>query len=258
MNEKKLFSIGETAKKLETTVRTLQYYDKIGLLSPQAMSEGGRRLYSEKDMVKLHYILSMKQLGFSLDNIKKDMIQLDTPDEVIYALEKQKSIIDLQLKKLSRVKKSISALQKEVRLIGKVDFEKYATIVTMLLNNKDGYWAVKIFDEKLQRHIKERFGDDPEKGFEIFESMKELTNEAALLVDSNKDPKSDKWQEIAVRFWKLVMDFTGGDLSLIPEIEKNTKDKSGWDKELRDKYQKADELIEKSLGIYLEGEFTDE
>lgn len=42
-------TVGELAKKMNVSVRTLQYYDKEGLLSPSAESEGGRRLYTDKD-----------------------------------------------------------------------------------------------------------------------------------------------------------------------------------------------------------------
>ena len=70
-------TVGEVAKKMDVTVRTLQHYDKEGLLSPSAMSEGGRRLYTDKDIVKLHQILSLKHLGFTLDDIRDKLIPLD-------------------------------------------------------------------------------------------------------------------------------------------------------------------------------------
>ena len=54
---------------MKVTVLTLQYYDKEGC-SPSAESEGGRRLYTDKDLVLLHQILSLKSLGFSLKDIK--------------------------------------------------------------------------------------------------------------------------------------------------------------------------------------------
>ena len=63
-------TVGELAKKMDVTVRTLQYYDREGVLSPSAESAGGRRLYTDKDLVRLHQILSLKSLGFSLDDIK--------------------------------------------------------------------------------------------------------------------------------------------------------------------------------------------
>ena len=52
------------------TIRALQYYDREGLFSPSCISEGGRRLYSNKDIVKLHQILTLKSLGFSFNEIK--------------------------------------------------------------------------------------------------------------------------------------------------------------------------------------------
>ena len=63
-------TVGEVAKKMGVTVRTLQYYDKEGLFSPSGKSEGGRRLYTDKDLVRLHQILSLKSLGFSLEDIR--------------------------------------------------------------------------------------------------------------------------------------------------------------------------------------------
>ena len=47
-------TVGEVAKKIGVTVRTLQYYDKEGLLSPSAESEGGRRLYTDRKSTRLN------------------------------------------------------------------------------------------------------------------------------------------------------------------------------------------------------------
>ena len=60
------------------------------------MSEGGRRLYTDKDIVKLHQILSLKNLGFSLDDIKNRLISLDTPAEVAEALEDQHLLSEIR------------------------------------------------------------------------------------------------------------------------------------------------------------------
>ena len=100
MNEDYL-TIGELAQKMDVTVRTLQYYDREGLLKPAAISKGGRRLYSTKDIVKLHQILSFKYLGFSLVEIKTKLFNLDTPQEVAAILNQQKSVIQEQIANLS-------------------------------------------------------------------------------------------------------------------------------------------------------------
>ncbi|HIT68348.1 MAG TPA: MerR family transcriptional regulator, partial [Candidatus Aphodomonas merdavium] len=82
-------TVGEVAKRMGVTVRALQHYDREGILAPSAVSDGGRRLYTDKDIVKLHQILSLKRLGFSLDDIKNRLIPLDSPMDVADALAEQ-------------------------------------------------------------------------------------------------------------------------------------------------------------------------
>ena len=101
-------TVGEMAKKMGVTVRTLQYYDKEGLLSPSAESEGGRRLYTDKDLVALHQIISLKSLGFSLDDIKQRLISLETPADVANALTEQADDIR---QKIEQLKASLSAIE---------------------------------------------------------------------------------------------------------------------------------------------------
>ena len=100
-------TVGQLAKKIGITIRTLQYYDKEGLLSPSVESEGGRRLYTDKDLVKLHQILSLKSLGFSLKDIKGGLISLKTPDDVAKALTEQ---ADVLRKKIEQLKDSLVAI----------------------------------------------------------------------------------------------------------------------------------------------------
>ncbi len=99
---------------MRTTVRTLQYYDKEGILIPPAESEGGRRLYIDKDMIKLHQILSLKSLGFSLDCIKENFGSLDTPTDVANVLAVQAEVVKRQIESLSETLSEIIALREEV------------------------------------------------------------------------------------------------------------------------------------------------
>lgn len=67
------YKIGELAQLLGLSVRTLHHYDHIGLLIPSGSTEAGHRLYSNSDIRRLQQILSMRQIGFSLDEIKQIM-----------------------------------------------------------------------------------------------------------------------------------------------------------------------------------------
>ena len=58
--------IGELAKRAGLTVRTLHHYDSIGLLSAASRSPSGFRSYGKSDIIRLHRIQALKQLGLSL------------------------------------------------------------------------------------------------------------------------------------------------------------------------------------------------
>ena len=69
MDELKYYKTGQFAKLANVSERTIRYYDKIGLLKPSFVMENGYRQYSDLDLLKLQKILSLKHLGFSIDEI---------------------------------------------------------------------------------------------------------------------------------------------------------------------------------------------
>ncbi|WP_188889976.1 MerR family transcriptional regulator [Paenibacillus radicis (ex Gao et al. 2016)] len=67
---KRHWKVGDLAKLTGLTVRTLRFYDQIGLFSPSGQTESGHRLYNELDLSRLQQILSLKELGLPLEEIK--------------------------------------------------------------------------------------------------------------------------------------------------------------------------------------------
>ncbi len=65
------YSIGEIAKKTGVSIRTLRYYDEIGLLQPTKDPSSGHRIYTEEDILQLHKIMSLKFIGLSLEEIRQ-------------------------------------------------------------------------------------------------------------------------------------------------------------------------------------------
>ncbi len=62
--------VGELARRTGLTIRTLHHYDEIGLLKPSQHSEAGYRLYTAGDVARLQQVLSLRQLGFSLEEVR--------------------------------------------------------------------------------------------------------------------------------------------------------------------------------------------
>ncbi|MGM7637206.1 MerR family transcriptional regulator [Bacillus sp. Hm123] len=65
------FSIGEVAKMVGIQVRTVRYYDEIGLVKPTSYTEGGHRLYTEEDIWRLELIITLRYLDFGIDEISQ-------------------------------------------------------------------------------------------------------------------------------------------------------------------------------------------
>ncbi len=89
----KLMTVGELARKAGVTVRTIQYYDQKGLLSPTTKSRSNLRLYSEEDEEQLYRIITLKYLGYSLAQIK-DSEQTDDMAQLAEALSKRSAQLE--------------------------------------------------------------------------------------------------------------------------------------------------------------------
>jgi DNA-binding transcriptional MerR regulator len=64
-----MYRVGEFAAKSGVSVRTLHHYDQLGLLQPSGRTEAGHRLYTDWDMLYLQQVLTLRYLGFSLEQI---------------------------------------------------------------------------------------------------------------------------------------------------------------------------------------------
>lgn len=69
--------IGEVAERTGLSLRTIRYYEEVGLIHPSARSRGGFRLYTEDDVARLAVIMRMKPLDFSLDEMRRLLDVLD-------------------------------------------------------------------------------------------------------------------------------------------------------------------------------------
>ncbi len=241
-------TVGELAKKMNTTVRALQYYDREGVLSPSGTSEGGRRLYTSKDVVALHQILSLKSLGFSLADIKERLIALETPDDVAQALDEQAKSIRAQIASLTETLDMVEKLREETLGMQNVDFAKYAAIVANLQMKNEFYGLIKHFDDNTLGHLQRRF--DMDSGKAVLNTLNRLINEMESLQQSGAAPEGAKGQAVAEQWWGMVEEFTGGDMSLLPDLLKMS-DYAGsgggyWSK----RWQTIEPFLTAALGEY--------
>ena len=237
---------GQIAKIMGVTVRTIQYYDTKKLLTPSAVSEGGRRLYTHRDLIKLHQILSLKSLGFSLEDIKGRLYSLDTPEDVANALSSQADLIQGQIEALSRSLRAINQLREEVLQIQSVDFKKYADIIVNLQMGNKFYYLIKHFDEDTLNHIRQKF--DRDSGLDFIRRFDCLCDDILRLKSTGAAPNSPQCQKLAGKFWDMVTEFTGGDTEMLPKLI----ELGGFEGEDSGQWAKRQAIVNEYMGPALE------
>jgi len=170
--------VSEVCKIARISKRTLQYYDKEGLLSPTDYTESGYRLYDDNAIQKLFKILLLKEIGYKLDDIK---IIMNNP-----AIDLRQSI-DEHIKALTMKRDRLS------ELIGYAKTIKFTGIVSrrFAYSGKEAYSA---FIEKSikQWNISERPDDSAD--FDLFTIMRTIANEKVYRIfEIDSEDELDKY-----------------------------------------------------------------
>jgi len=192
---KAMMTVNEVSKLTEVSIRTLQYYDKIGLLKPAEYTESGYRLYDDAALEKLQQILLFRELEFPLKDIK-DIVNRSDFDKK-KALEQQIELLELKKEHIENLLNMCKYLK--VRGVRKLDFTAFDS------SKLDEY----------SRKAKEQWGKTPEYK-EFAEKSKNWTKEyeSGLMADftklfeefgtmKDKDPASEEVQAQV----KRVQDF---------------------------------------------------
>jgi DNA-binding transcriptional MerR regulator len=98
--------IGQVARKTGLSIDAIRFYEREGLLPPPSRTEGGYRLYREREVADLEFIQKAQQLGFSLSEIRELFSIQRHPQEVCVHVR------DLIAQKLSAVRGKIAELQR--------------------------------------------------------------------------------------------------------------------------------------------------
>ena len=144
------------------------------------------------------------------------MLALDTPQEVAAVLAQQAQAVKEQIASLDASLHAIMALREEVLQMQSVDFRKYADIIVNLRMNNEFYWLIKHFDSDTLDHIRAQF--DQDSGLMFMKRFNAVGDEALALMQEHVSPDDDRAQAVAARFWGLVMEFTGGDMTMLPKL----------------------------------------
>ncbi|MBI1259241.1 MAG: MerR family transcriptional regulator [Chloroflexi bacterium] len=147
-----MYAVKQLGDLAGVSVRTLHYYDEIGLLEPSVVSDNGYRHYDEAAVLKLQQILFYRELGLGLLQIK-DL--LDAPDfDLVAALQSHRAELQTRIERLQALMTTVDSTI--LHLVGEIDMSKKQLFAGFSEEKQKQYEAEIANDPRYdQRKVKE-------------------------------------------------------------------------------------------------------
>jgi DNA-binding transcriptional MerR regulator len=206
--------VGELARRTGMTVRALHHYDEIGLLKPSLHTEAGHRLYTASDVARLQQVLSLRQLGFPLEEVRGCLDRPDfAPREVIRLhVARLREQIELQRQLCARLE-AIAASLGTAETVSAEEFLRTIEVMTMM---------EKLYTPEQMRQFAEAGKQvGPEEIRAVEEAWSVLLTEVRAQRDL--DPASPEAQDLARR-WEELTEQTMRGYQAFPELKQAIAD----------------------------------
>ncbi|GET36780.1 MerR family transcriptional regulator [Microseira wollei] len=214
----------EFALRAGVTVRTLHYYDRLGLLKPSAYTPSGHRLYGEGELARLQQIVTLKFIGFSLKQIKQ-LLDGNSFD-IKTTLHLQRQIIEEKRRHLDLAILAIAKAQNLLSSSEDFDWEAFKQIIEVIEMYSDTEWMKKYYTPEQQQQLATRATPEVlEKGQRDWEDLIKDVEEA---IRADTDPASETAQALAKRWSQLIEAFTGGDAAIRESLNQLYQDQENW------------------------------
>ena len=209
--------VGELARRTGLTVRTLHHYDAVGLLRPARRTRAGHRLYGVVELRRLQCIVSLRQLGLSLEEIRGWLDR--SADPLPEVLERHAARARERLAEQERLVARLEALLERVRGGGEPGIEDLIETVEVTLMYERYYSPEQL--ERLARR-REALGEEAMEA--VHRRWAELTERVRAAMDGGVAPGSPEGRALGAE-WKALTDetvagFTGGDADIRESLDR--------------------------------------
>ena len=201
--------IGELAQATQISVRTLHHYDEIDLVKPSSRTESGHRIYTEPDIIRLHKIISLRNVGFSLEEIKQFIGYSN--DQTQELISRQLEKIESESEELERKKWCIKTAQD---LKSFDQYQGVENLVNMIRELSVQSQYLSADERKKIQESNNALG--LEKLKEMHERLEKLTKQAQQFLDQNVKPTDPRVVALANEWSALGKEGIGES----PEIAK--------------------------------------
>ncbi|WP_268626410.1 MerR family transcriptional regulator [Paenibacillus alvei] len=247
------YTVGQLAELCGTTVRTIQYYDNIGLLASQRYGGSNKRTYRERDLVKLQQILFYKGLGFNLKEIQEQCLAYEDKGDLKRILQRQSSLLFTKEMEFRSDRSFIDAM---VSCMENSDSINVETIMKLTLNKRK-HLLLDYIDMNLPTEAKVIFElniINDQAAIQVYWQWKGLTLEAYMLMINGIHPVSDAGYSLGKRWDSFVRHATKEKQEMREAYRISYEEKEHWPEEDRFLTEYCGHFIEEAHRHFLESE----
>lgn len=245
--KRRWYQASEFAKLAGVTVRTLHHYDRVGLLKPSSRTSSGYRLYGERDFARLQQIVTLKFIGFSLNQIEL-ILNRDSFD-LVEALQLQRRVLAEKRRQLDAAVHAIERVEKLFESEVEPHWEEFAKIIEVIYMQNNKEWLMSYYSEDAQREIEERGKNwTPELQAKAEQDWASLTRDIEAAIAASEDPAGERAQSLAARWQGLIEGFTGGNAEIAAGLQKLWADKENWPSDFKQPHSNdVSDFIQKAI-----------
>lgn len=202
-----LLKVGQLAKQVCLSVRTLHHYDEIGLLSPSVRTEAGHRLYNSLDIQRLYAIQALKEFGLSLPQIAERITQ-ESPS-LTDILNQQLAQIEHQIEQAQQLKKRLKKLHQFSA--SHIESSPSDWLTTLALTN---IYARHFTTEELDAlsNYAQEAKDELEQEWPL------MVKQLQLFVDENYPPTGERAKNFVIKWTAMFEQFVGHNPALLLKV----------------------------------------
>ena len=204
MTDQNYLTIGELARRVGVTVRTIQYYDQQGLLSPSAKGPQNQRLYTDDNVKDLYRILTLKYLGLSLAQIKSDAALYREPAALQELADEQMDAIEEQFQSLFKRMTTLRSLHDESLDDASVNWEAMADTIERCQGESQFFWRLTCIRDDAP--ASEEAAENQVARGESVSKWHELIADTIRLMPAGEPVDSERNRELAKRYLELDME----------------------------------------------------
>lgn len=209
-----MYTIGKLSKNTGVTLRTLDYYDEIGLIKHTSRTSGGHRLYDEDAVMRLERVLALKYMGFTLERIKNIMEKSASTWQE--SIEQQLDLVKQEQERLKVLEQTLLGVSYSIEFEGEINWSVIFGVIQLYQQNPED--ALQQYKDYLNdEEMKKIMELTPKKMDEAdikewIEAIRNIKENLAI------DPGSEKAQQLVERWSNQAKNMFGNDEELLGDM----------------------------------------